>query len=105
MDIKINGRKYTLIRTCYACPEQYDVTREGKLVGYLRLRHGSFRADCPDCLVETVLLSNTVKGDGIFEDDERTEWLAKAILAIDTHLQQNPDVFAKAGLYNPSEDL
>ena len=39
----ING--YRLILTCGACPEQYDVFDGDRQVGYLRLRHGHFRAD------------------------------------------------------------
>ena len=38
----INGLQ--LILTCSACPEQYDVFQNEKQVGYLRLRHGHFRA-------------------------------------------------------------
>jgi hypothetical protein len=33
-----------LRETCGACPEAYDVFFDGEYVGYLRLRHGSFRA-------------------------------------------------------------
>ena len=40
---------YELSLTCFACPEQYDVFRAGERVGYLRLRHGCFRADVPEC--------------------------------------------------------
>jgi len=77
-DIELNG--YTLICTCPACPEQYDVFKGGSQVGYLRLRHGHFRADCP-CRGETVYESDT-KGDGIFDDDERLPEITKALAAI-----------------------
>lgn len=78
---------YTLKCTCPACPEQYDVftqTEPGviELVGYLRLRHGYFRADVPCCGGETVYTTNT-KGDGIFDEDERIPELTNAIKAID----------------------
>ena len=44
-----------LIKTCHACPEQYDAFFQGKQIGYLRLRHGEFRVDYPDCGDETIL--------------------------------------------------
>ena len=79
-DTTIEG--YTLKLTSFACPEQYDVLDENNvMVGYLRLRHGYFRADVPDCGGETVYTSNT-KGDGMFDDDERVDELTKAVKAI-----------------------
>lgn len=78
-DLVIDG--YRLECTCYACPEQYDVYDGDKKVGYLRLRHGFFRADAPDCLDETVYESET-QGDGVFEESERMPELRKAIAAI-----------------------
>jgi len=78
--MEING--YTLVRTCTACPEQYDVFKEGVQVGYLRLRHGYFRADAPDCGGVTVYEAEP-NGDGMFEVDERDHYLEEAIKAID----------------------
>lgn len=80
-DLLIDG--WRLICTCSACPEQYDVFDEetGKQVGYLRLRHGHFRADVPDCGGPTVYSVET-KGDGMFDDDERMPQLTAAIKAI-----------------------
>jgi hypothetical protein len=73
--------RIVLEQTCCACPEQYDAKLDGALVGYLRLRHGRFRVDYPEC-GETTVLVGYPKGDGIFEDDERDRWLAKAKVAI-----------------------
>lgn len=42
-------KHFILEQTCYAYPEQYDVFLDGKQVGYLRLRHGYFRCDYPNC--------------------------------------------------------
>lgn len=72
---------FILEMTCISCPEQYDVFREGKKVAYLRLRHGTFRADVPDCGGETVYVSET-KGDGCFDEDERIPELRRALEAI-----------------------
>lgn len=74
---------YQLRCTCPACPEQYDVfDAAGKQVGYLRLRHGYFRADVPDCGGETVYEAEP-RGDGIFDsEEERVTELTKAITAI-----------------------
>lgn len=87
-DIVINGCR--LICTCQACPEQYDVFDEisTKKIGYLRLRHGVFRADVPDCGDETIYMSNTV-GDGTFEESERIPELTKAVNAIRENRQRS----------------
>lgn len=78
--LEIDGFK--LVCTSVACPEQYDVfDSTGTQVGYLRLRHGNFRADYPDCGGETIYRSKT-KGDGVFSDDERESELNNAIKAI-----------------------
>lgn len=67
--------------TCGACPEQYDVKKDGKIVGYIRLRWGYLRADYPDCGGETIY--NATIGDGQWtgsfddEGDERTIHLIK----------------------------
>lgn len=100
MDIIKRNIVYTLFQTCGACPEQYDVVRDGKQVGYLRLRHGTFRVDCPDCGNETVLRTSEVKGDGIFDCDERHFWLNAAIEAIDQHLYLNPELLEQAYSYD-----
>jgi hypothetical protein len=79
---------FRLACTSMACPEQYDVfDLSGKQVGCLRLRHGHFRADVPDCGGETVYQSNT-KGDGTFAEDERESELRKALLAINKNIQK-----------------
>lgn len=79
-DMELDG--YKLVCTCSACPEQYDVfDANDKQVGYLRLRHGKFRADAPVVGWRTVYEAET-KGDGVFDDDERIPELRKAIAAI-----------------------
>lgn len=83
--MNING--YELKMTCGACPEQYDVTKDSKQVGYLRLRHGYFRADYPDVCGEEVY-SSQPEGDGIFEDHERLEHLTNAVNAIDARMNK-----------------
>lgn len=83
-NMEIDGLK--LVCTSMACPEQYDVfDSSGNKVGYLRLRHGRFRADYPDCFGETVYESFP-KGDGIFHDDEREKELNNAIRALKSKL-------------------
>lgn len=76
--------RYRLICTSAACPEQYSVfdleTKEQ--VGYLRLRHGYFRADLGHCGGETVYESET-NGDGMFEDVERMPQLTAAVDALE----------------------
>ena len=72
---------YTLVETCGACPEQYDVFKDGKLVGYLRLRHGVFTVDYPDS-GGTEIYRAAPRGDGAFEYEERDTYLTRAIQAI-----------------------
>lgn len=72
---------YDLVLTSYACPEQYDVFKGEKQVGYLRLRHGEFRVDAPDSDGETIYWAEP-DGDGRFEDDERERFLTEAVQAI-----------------------
>ena len=79
-----------LQRTCLACPEQYDAFLDGKQVGYLRLRHGSFRVDVPDCGGETVYRANP-QGDGIFDEGERDHYLTEAKAAILDWLSRQPE--------------
>ena len=66
---------YVLKMTCGACPEQYDVfDSEGKQVGYLRLRHGGFRADYPNCGGDTVYRCSFDDG---WKDTSKTGTLGK----------------------------
>ncbi len=82
---------YTLLQTCGACPEQYEVFRDEKNVGYLRLRHGSFYALAylENGEGERVYDTCACRGDGIFEDYERDGYLLLAVAAIDNRLYPN----------------
>lgn len=77
---------YTLDQTCCVCPEQYDVYKDGEQVGYLRLRHGWFRADLEPS--RQTVYEGYPKGDGIFDDCERDFYLTEAIKAIDYYRSQ-----------------
>lgn len=72
----------TLMRTCGACPEQYNAVDEaGRVVGYLRLRHGYFSVRYPHA--DGALIYDAYpEGDGMFEFDEREHYLTQAITAI-----------------------
>lgn len=75
----------TLVLTCGACPEQYDVfNTKDEQVGYLRLRHGNFTVECPD-VRGTLVYAAQPKGDGIFEYEEREFYLTEAVKAINKH--------------------
>lgn len=77
--VEING--YELKMTCGACPEQYDVFKNGSQVGYLRLRHGYFYASVPGAGGKRVYEAEP-KGDGVFKDHERRYYLEEAVNAI-----------------------
>lgn len=73
-----------LVETCGACPEQYDAFREDnpdEVIAYLRLRHGTFRVECPDVGGKEVYRANP-EGDGIFEYEERDKYLKEAVREI-----------------------
>lgn len=86
-----------------ACPEQYDVFKDGQQVAYYRLRHGEFtvnlglpcfadsyspsnsaqaiisNASISSLLSEEKILSECPNGDGIFDNNERLLYLSKAM--------------------------
>lgn len=64
--------------TCGACPEQYEVFKEGEQVAYYRLRHGEFTVDYPNCSGETIYEAEP-NGDGTFDEDERVIYLTRAM--------------------------
>lgn len=83
--------KFQLVKTCAACPEQYDVLRGERQVGYLRLRSGYFRCDYPDVDGKTIYehyFEDKLKG--MFDDeDERRKYLTEALTALkDTILSE-----------------
>ena len=82
--------QFTLVLTCGACPEQYDVFLAGEQVGYLRLRHGFFTARYPDCGGE-IIYESQPNGDGLFDSDERAFYLDEAITALKTHINSRKE--------------
>lgn len=76
-----------LVQTCGACPEQYDVFHGKRKVGYLRLRHGHFRAHFLGVGGEVVYEAETI-GDGIFDASEREHHLTMAKTALRLKLDQ-----------------
>lgn len=84
--MEING--YELEMTCGACPEQYDVFKDGNQVGYLRLRHGYFYASVPGPGGKRVYNATPI-GDGIFEDHERRHYLEEAVNAMAAARKEN----------------
>lgn len=80
-----------IICTCSACPEQYDVhDQDGQTVGYLRLRHGFFRAEAYVDGDEHIVYTATTEGDGSFEPEERQGHLDRALDAIERALSPTP---------------
>ena len=73
-----NYKNIELQKTSGICPEQYDAYYKGKEIGYLRLRHGYFRAEYKG----TIVYDAYTIGDGSFENKERKKHLKKAKKAI-----------------------
>jgi hypothetical protein len=80
-EIELSGIK--LVLTCSGFPEQYDAyARDGKLVAYLRMRHGSFYVTCPHLGGECVYSADLEHEGGIFTDSERALHLSEAAESI-----------------------
>lgn len=77
--------------TCGACPEQYDAFVGDRQVGYLRLRHGTFRVDVPDVGGTCVYAAETI-GDGVFVPTEREYHLTRAKEAIARHAAHDESI-------------
>lgn len=90
MDIK--GLDF--IRTCVACPEQYDVFKDGKQVGYVRYRFGNLTCECPD-VSGTLVYSQIIDESGwsgVLPDESRIDTLecvADNILNWINHPEEN----------------
>jgi hypothetical protein len=76
-------KRIELVRTCEACPEQYDAMLDGKQVGYLRVRWGYFTVLCPDGRGR-VVFDAAIGGSlqGCFADVDRESYLNSARFAI-----------------------
>ena len=81
-----NGLRLEL--TCEACPEQYEVFDGEKQVAYLRLRHGYYSVTVPDVMGEDILNGEPV-GEGMFEPEERFNYMAKTLRLIQKTLKPN----------------
>lgn len=83
-------QKLYFIETCEACPEQYDVFKGGRQVGYVRLRWGTVTCDFPDCRGDTIYSHSFDDGwKGSFEDsEERDMYLDRIATAIHAALAQ-----------------
>lgn len=78
----MNASDITLVKTCAACPEQYDAFYKFRdKIAYLRLRYGAFTVECPDVGGE-LIYSVCPKGDGVFDAEERDGYLDDAKAAI-----------------------
>lgn len=91
-----------LVRTCDSCPEQYDAYLGDEKVGYLRLRHGHFRVECPDSGGDWVYRAYP-QGDGAFEETERDYHLTQAVHSIRLWLSQRDGASALYEVVSGSE--
>lgn len=76
-------------RTCFACPEQYDVYYKGEQCAYVRLRGGRLLCEMPDCGGELVYSFNFDNDMGMFLEDKDREYHLEVISKI---------IFGKLGL-------
>lgn len=88
---KDKNEEIKLEQTCGACPKQYDAFFKDKQVGYLRLKHGVFRVDVPNCRGETIY-EDFPESDSCFDSDEREHYLDIAKQKIKKYLK-NEDTY------------
>jgi len=83
--------KLTLIKTCEACPEQYNVFRDEDKVGYIRLRNGFLSVYCPDCFKKCVYSKkfNNENLDWFKSEKERKKYLNLCKQRIKEFLKDN----------------
>jgi len=74
---------YMLLRTSKDCPEQYEVFRNNKLCGYIRVRFNTLTVEYPDCLMGTIISTDSISGYGSLDNNERDSWLNYCIRIID----------------------
>lgn len=76
-------------KTCDMCPEQYDVYKGTKQVGYVRLRWGNLTVDFPDALDKLIYHKKfNEECKGCFNDDnERMTYLKKIAKCIKEELK------------------
>ena len=76
-------------KTCDMCPEQYDVYKGAKQVGYVRLRWGNLTVDFPDALDKLIYHKKfNEECKGCFNDDnERMTYLKKIAKCIKEELK------------------
>jgi len=76
-------------KTCDMCPEQYDVYKGTKQVGYVRLRWGNLTVDFPNALDKLIYSKDFGNGyKGCFNDDnERILYLKKVAKCIKEELK------------------
>ena len=79
-------RNLAFYRTCAACPEQYDVYKTKRQVGYVRVRWGRFSVSCPDSGEEEVLAVKLADPmQGVLDDTEPNvgpyDWASEQRLA------------------------
>ena len=76
--------------TCGACPEQYDVFKGGRQVGYVRLCWGTVTCDYPYCGGDTIYFHSFDTGwkDCFDGPEERETYLNRIAAAIRAALEQ-----------------
>jgi hypothetical protein len=79
---------------CGACPEDYEAYLNGKQVGYLRLRWGTYRVFYKD-FGEMLVYYAYPKGHGVFYPDEREYYLDNGKKALIDYLNNNPEELKK----------
>lgn len=78
-------------KTCDACPEQYDVFKNGKQVGYVRLRWGGLSCRYPDYEGDEIYSESFQDAwKGCFDDDnERNKYLLIIANELNNYLEEN----------------
>ena len=78
--MKIKGLEF--VKTCHACPEQYDVYDEHhNIVGYVRLRWGGITCEYPHVFGEVIYTASVSENGlaGMFDSEGQRQYHLSAI--------------------------
>jgi hypothetical protein len=80
--------KFRLEKTSNGCPEEYSVYLNGKYVGFLYLRYGTFSVGNAKGYT---ILETKVIDDGVFSPEQRKFYLNLGCISLFHSLENTPD--------------
>jgi len=86
---ELNTMGYRICLTSFSFPEQYDVfDKDNNKVGYFRLRHSEFNAECVLGKNECVYYTLTQDSGCFIDSKERHFHITNAIKSLDIYIKE-----------------